>query len=278
MDHIERFEDLVLSIKANGVSEDYLLCTLFPYSLAGEAASWLKHLKAGSLKTWRSVKIAFLNNFYDDAKSEELRNKLSTFTQGPAEAFKAAWVHFKEYQRDCPHHGFSEVQLLGTFFRGVDWRYQMALDATSNGNFNTRYPADATVLIENLACSNSTKNAHFERKKIGGAISGNQMAEVNAKLDSVHNLLTRKKHVHFADEEETIEPEPELEEGVFYIDGQGYRKFGQPHGNFSGNRFTGNQGSSNYTPKRAFQKTFPQSSFQRNYGNSTYQAPPPPSS
>ena len=92
MDHIERFEDLVLSIKANGVSEDYLLCKLFPYSLAWEAASWLKQLKASSLKTWRSIKIAFLNNFYDDAKSEELRNKLSTFTQGPAEAFNDAWV------------------------------------------------------------------------------------------------------------------------------------------------------------------------------------------
>ncbi|KAG7603866.1 putative transposase Ptta/En/Spm plant [Arabidopsis thaliana x Arabidopsis arenosa] len=204
-------------------------------------ASWMKQLKEGSLKTWRSIKIAFLNNFYDDAKSEELRNKLSTFTQGPAEDFKAAWVRFKEYQRDCPHHGFSEVQLLGTFLRGVDWRYQMALDVASNGNFNIRYPADATALIENLACSNSTKNADFERKKIARAISCNQMAELNAKLDSVHNLLTGKNHVHFPAEEETIELEPESEEGVFYIDGQGYKKFGQPHGNFSGNRFTGNQ-------------------------------------
>ena len=75
---------------------------------------------------------------------------------------------------------------------------------------------------------------------------------MNAKLDSVHNLLTGKKHVHFADELETIEPESESEEGVFYIDGQGYRKFGKPLGNFSGNGFTGNQGSSNYTPKPAF--------------------------
>jgi len=218
MDHIERFEDLVLSIKANGVLEDYLLCKLFPYSLGGEATSWLKQLKAGCLKTWRSIQIAFLNNFYDDSKSEELRNKLSTFTQGPAEAFKAAWVRFKEYQRECPHHGFSEVQLLGTFFRGVHWRYQMALDATSNGNFNTLYPADAIALIENLVCSNSTKNADIERKKIAGAISGNQMANVNAKLDSVHNLLTEKKHVHFAAEDETTEPKFESEEGVFYIE------------------------------------------------------------
>ncbi|CAE5974240.1 unnamed protein product [Arabidopsis arenosa] len=233
MDHIERFEDLVSSIKANGVSDDYLLCKLFPYSLAGEAASWLKQLKPGSLTNWQSIKIAFLNNFYDDGKFEEHRNKLSTFTQGPAEAFKAAWVRFKEYQRDCPHHCFSEVQLIGTFFRGIDWRYQMALDAASNGNFNTKYPIDAVALIENLACSNSTKNADFERKKIAGAITGTQFAKVNAKLDSVHSLLTGKKAVHFAAEVETIEPEEESEEGVFYIDGQGYMKFGPPQGNFS---------------------------------------------
>jgi len=44
----------------------------------------------------------------------------------------------------------------------------------------------------------STKNADFERKKIAGAVSRNQMVEVHAKLDSVHNLLIGKKHVHFA--------------------------------------------------------------------------------
>jgi len=38
----------------------------------------------------------------------------------------------------------------------------------------------------------------------------------------------------------TIEPETELEKGVFYIDAQGYKKFGQPQGNLSGNRFTRN--------------------------------------
>ncbi|CAL9222485.1 unnamed protein product, partial [Arabidopsis halleri] len=42
MDHIERFEDLVSIIKARVVSEDYQLRKLFSYSLAGEAASWLK--------------------------------------------------------------------------------------------------------------------------------------------------------------------------------------------------------------------------------------------
>ncbi|CAA7059708.1 unnamed protein product [Microthlaspi erraticum] len=113
MDHIENFEDLASSIKADGVSMDYLLCKLFPYSLAGDAAYWLKQLQPGSLTNWEDTKKAFLNNFYDDAMSEEARNNISTFRQGPTEAFKAAWVRFRSYQRDCPHHGFSEIQLAG---------------------------------------------------------------------------------------------------------------------------------------------------------------------
>jgi len=164
IDHIERFEDLVSSIKAEGVSSDYFLCKLFPYSLAGDASSWLKQLKPGSLTTWKEIKVVFLNNFYNDARSEELRMKISTFSQEAAEAFKAAWIKFRGYQRDCPHHGFSEVQLLGIFFRGVDWRYQMALDAASNGNFMSRYPEDATMLIDSLASSISTKSVDMARK------------------------------------------------------------------------------------------------------------------
>ncbi|KAL1198835.1 hypothetical protein V5N11_008455 [Cardamine amara subsp. amara] len=85
MDHIEKFEDLASSIKANGVSEDYMFCKLFPYSLAGEAARWLKQLKPGSLTTWKDAKKAFLENFYDDAKSEDLRNMIAQFSQGPAD-------------------------------------------------------------------------------------------------------------------------------------------------------------------------------------------------
>ncbi|XP_024009805.1 uncharacterized protein LOC112085103 [Eutrema salsugineum] len=205
MDHIERFEDL-----------------LFPYSLAGEAANWLKQLEPGSLTTWEETRNAFLHNFYDDAMSEELRLKISTFSQGPTEAFKAAWVRFKSYQRDCPHHGFSDVQLLGIFFRGVDWRYQMALDAASNGNFNTRYPEDAVVLTDNLASSNSTKNADYQRKKQGGNMDGSQIAEVKAKLDSVHSLLV----------DEALE-----EEVVNFIHGAG----------FQGQRFGTQQGKTNYS-------------------------------
>ena len=38
MDHLERFEDLISAMRVKGVSEDYLLCKLFRFSLAGEAS------------------------------------------------------------------------------------------------------------------------------------------------------------------------------------------------------------------------------------------------
>ncbi|CAA7017632.1 unnamed protein product [Microthlaspi erraticum] len=223
MDHIENFEDLASSIKADGVSMDYLLCKLFPYSLAGDAAYWLKQLQPGSLTNWEDTKKAFLNNFYDDAMSEEARNNISTFRQGPTEAFKAAWVRF----------------------RGIDWQYQMALDAASNGNFNTRYPHQAYQLIENLASSNSTKNADLERKKLGGNMDRSQIAEVKAKLDSVHGLLVGKKSVQFAAEVESVD-----EEDVNFINGAG----------FQGQRWANQQGYN--------------SSYHKPYGSSSYQKPP----
>ncbi|XP_024005011.1 uncharacterized protein LOC112082144 [Eutrema salsugineum] len=242
MDHIERFEELVTSIKYTGVSNDFLFCKL----------------------------------------SEELRLKISTFSQGPTEAFKAAWMRFKSYQRDCPHHGFSDVQLLGIFFRGVDWRYQMALDAASNGNFNTRYPEDAVVLIENLASSNSTKNADYQQKKLAGNMDGSQIAEVKAKLDSVHSLLVGKKSVRFPAKVQNFGPDETLEEeDVNFINGAGFQgqRFGTQQGNtnYNGNNqrstFTGNQNSSGYNFKPQYQTSYSNNSFSRNYGSLPTQTP-----
>ena len=71
-------------------------------------------------------------------------------------------------------------------------QYQMALDASSEGNFNTKNPEEAVRLIENLASSNSTKNTDFERRKSVAILAKEQMDEVKAKLDSVHKLLRKQ--------------------------------------------------------------------------------------
>ena len=74
MDHLQRFEDLIAYIRMDGVLEDYLLCKFFKYTLTGEAMHWLKQLTS-----WADIKNAFLRNFFDEARAEELRRKIATF-------------------------------------------------------------------------------------------------------------------------------------------------------------------------------------------------------
>ena len=198
-------EDLISAIKFNGVPEDYLFCKLFKYSFAGEASNWRKQLLLGSLTSWADIKNAFMRNFFEKARAEDLRSKIATFTQGPIESFRISWIRFKSYKTDYPHHGFNEEQLLNTFFRGIIVQYQMALDASNEGNFNTRNPEEAVRLIENLASSNSTKNNDFERRQSATILGKEQMDEVKAKLDSVHKLL--KKQVCLVEDADAVDTE-----------------------------------------------------------------------
>ena len=70
------------------------------------------------------------------------------------------------------------MQLLSTFFRGIALAYQMALDSTSDGNFNTRNPKESVRLIENLASNNITKNTDSERRKSATTLGKEQMDDV----------------------------------------------------------------------------------------------------
>ena len=106
-----------------------------------------------------------MTEFLDDARAEEMRDKIWTFSQGPTKAFKSSWERFRRYLRDCPHHGFTEVQLLKKFYKGIDLKYRVMLDTASEGNFGTRTPKEAKRLIENLMSSKSSKNLDMHRIK-----------------------------------------------------------------------------------------------------------------
>ena len=152
------------------------------------------------------------------------------------------------------------MQLLSTFFRGIALAYQMALDTASEENFNTRNPKEAVRLIENLASINSTKNTYFERRK-STTLGKEEMDDVKAKLDSVHNLS--KKQVSFAENVETVDVDSdrEFEEDVNFISGTGVQN--QKPVNQSGYRNSyGNGQRSNFNQSSQYQK-----SYSSNYNN-----------
>ncbi|KAG7559335.1 hypothetical protein ISN45_Aa05g009320 [Arabidopsis thaliana x Arabidopsis arenosa] len=101
------------------------------------------------------------------------------------ESFHEAWERFKDYYRECPHHGYPYATLINTFYRGVNKEYKMALDTSSNGDFMTKTEEKATELIENMAASNSSHNVDYDRSYRGGGGESKQIAELTAKVEQL---------------------------------------------------------------------------------------------
>ena len=83
LDHIETLEDFVSGIQENEPTKDYIICKLFKYSFFRNAKNWLRCLPPRSLTTWNDIKNAFIIEFLDDARAEEMRDKIWAFSQGP---------------------------------------------------------------------------------------------------------------------------------------------------------------------------------------------------
>nr|GEU32909.1 reverse transcriptase domain-containing protein [Tanacetum cinerariifolium] len=60
-----------------------------------------------------------------------------------------AWERFKEMLRACPHHGFSELTQIDTFYNRLNEQDQDSLNAAVGGNLLTKTTREALNIIEN---------------------------------------------------------------------------------------------------------------------------------
>nr|GFA65673.1 reverse transcriptase domain-containing protein [Tanacetum cinerariifolium] len=65
----------------------------------------------------------FVNQFFPPSKTTHIKNEISRFTQ-----------RFKEMLRACPHHGFTELTQIDTFYNGLNENDQDSLNAAAGGN------------------------------------------------------------------------------------------------------------------------------------------------
>nr|GEX42217.1 reverse transcriptase domain-containing protein [Tanacetum cinerariifolium] len=77
-----------------------------------------------------------------------LRNEITNFLQKSNETFNEAWERFKDLLRQCPHHGFSELHQLDTFYNALNQNDQDALDSAARGNFLDKIPCECLSIIE----------------------------------------------------------------------------------------------------------------------------------
>nr|GEX59072.1 reverse transcriptase domain-containing protein [Tanacetum cinerariifolium] len=66
----------------------------------------------------------------------------------PNETFNEAWERFKDLLRQCPHHGFSELHQLDTFYNALNPNDQDALDSVAGGNFLDKISRECLSIIE----------------------------------------------------------------------------------------------------------------------------------
>nr|GEX32125.1 DNA-directed DNA polymerase [Tanacetum cinerariifolium] len=131
------------------VANDAIKLMLFPYSLEGAARIWYEKEPPNSILTWDYLVNKFINQFFHPSKTTHLKNKISRFIQRFEETFGEAWDRFKEMLRACPHHGFSELTQIDTFYNGLNVQDQDSLNAAVGGNILNKTTREALKIIEN---------------------------------------------------------------------------------------------------------------------------------
>nr|GEW57417.1 reverse transcriptase domain-containing protein [Tanacetum cinerariifolium] len=114
----------------------------------GEARIWLDKEPPRSILTWEDLVSKFINQFFPPSKTTYLRNEITNFLQKPNETFNEEWERFKDLLHQCPHHGFSELHQLDTFYNALNPNDQDALDSAAGGNFLDKIPRECLPIIE----------------------------------------------------------------------------------------------------------------------------------
>nr|GEZ54670.1 reverse transcriptase domain-containing protein [Tanacetum cinerariifolium] len=145
--HLRFFNKVTSTFRHPEVPNTTIKLLLFPFSLEGEARIWLDKEPPRLVLTWEDLVSKFINQFFPPSKTTYLWNEILNFLQKPNETFNEAWEHFKDLLRQCPHHGFLELNQLDTFYNALNPNDQDALDFAA-GDFLDKIPRECLSIIE----------------------------------------------------------------------------------------------------------------------------------
>nr|GEY55057.1 reverse transcriptase domain-containing protein [Tanacetum cinerariifolium] len=146
--HLRFFNKVTSTFRHPEVPNTTIKLLLFPFSLEGVARIWLDKEPPRSILTWEDLVSKFINQFFPPSKTTYLRNEITNFLQKPNETFNEAWERFKDLLRQCPHHRFSELRQLDTFYNALNPNDQDALDSVAGGNSLDKIPRECLSITE----------------------------------------------------------------------------------------------------------------------------------
>lgn len=196
--HLDKFLTVTQNMKQNGVSDDALRLSLFPYSLTHHATAWFDRLPRNSIHTFNEMVSKFLAKYFPPSMVTKLRNDISNFRQLPDESLFEAWERYKLAIDRCPNHNMLLVTIIDTFYNGLTLRHRDTINAAAGGTFMKRHPEDCYELIENMTAHYNYWDSSAERNEpirstasLNSSSSNPELAVLNKKLDDLSTAMLR---------------------------------------------------------------------------------------
>nr|GEY13890.1 reverse transcriptase domain-containing protein [Tanacetum cinerariifolium] len=105
----------------------------------------------------------------------------------------------------CPHHGFSELHQLDTFYNALNVNDQDSLNSAAGGNFLDKIPADCLKIIESKSKVRQTRAKAVVAKVNSNSSTPAVSSDIAELKDMVRALLLDKKNQYLA---QTPSPTP----------------------------------------------------------------------
>nr|GEY19227.1 reverse transcriptase domain-containing protein [Tanacetum cinerariifolium] len=191
--HIRYFNKITSTLNFSNVPNTSIKHMLFPFSLEGAARIWLKKEPPRSIFTWDDLVLKFINQFFPPSKTTSLHNEITNFQQRFDESFSEAWDRFKYLLQACPHHGFSKLHQLDTFYNALNSKDQDSLTSATGGNFLDKIPRDSLSIIESKSKVRYSHDRPIVAKVSTNASTSGVSPDVAELKDMVKALLLDKK-------------------------------------------------------------------------------------
>ncbi|GJV20871.1 reverse transcriptase domain-containing protein [Tanacetum coccineum] len=154
--HIRYFNMITSTLKFKDVPESSIKLMLFSFSIDGPARIWLDKEPSRSILTWDDLDLL----------------------------------------RACPHHGFTELHQLDTFYNGLNPSDQDSLNSVVGGNLLERSAQDVLKIIENkLKVRNSRNKPIVSQVKASNVDSSEIASAVASAVTSAMTAMFKQHQV-----------------------------------------------------------------------------------
>nr|GFB51345.1 reverse transcriptase domain-containing protein [Tanacetum cinerariifolium] len=196
--HIRYFNKITSTMRVPNVPNSTIKLMLFSFSLEGAAQIWLEKEPPRSILTWDDLVSKFINQFFPPSKTTNIHNEITRFQQIFDESFSEAWDRFNDLLRACPHHRFSELHQLDTFYNALNVNDQDSLNYAAGGNCLDKMPSDCLKIIES-----KSKVRQSRAKAVVAKVNSNSStlaisSDVAELKDMVRALLLDNKNLSSA--------------------------------------------------------------------------------